>query len=164
VSVEASAAPSVVVAVASEPDVAPATLPARRQIGDWIYSCAAATEGAAQVCAITQQLHDPKSNALLFQWQIVRNADGLVSVWQTPTGVLVDHGLVLEAGTPKPIAVPYRSCTARNCDAAANLALDFRASLAAAKALSVTITATDGKGLVFQFSPKGLADALTELD
>ncbi|MEQ1770227.1 MAG: invasion associated locus B family protein [Devosia sp.] len=162
-SAEVSVAAPVAAASSETPAMAAADAPAARQIGDWIYSCATPAGGSAAVCAITQQLNDPKSNALLFQWQIVRNANGLVSVWQSPTGVLVDHGLVLVAGTPKPIAVPFRACNARNCDAVANLAADFQASLAGAKALSVTVTSTDGTALEFKFSPNGLADALAAL-
>ena len=136
----------------------------QRRIGDWIYGCRANAEGAVLDCSITQQLREAQTNAVVMQWRIVRTAAGAIgSVWQTPTGVLVNRGIVLEAGTPQPITIPYSSCTQGHCEAAAGLADDFQEALSKAQSARATIFATDGRALAFPFSVTGLAEALAAL-
>ncbi len=88
---------------------------------------------------------------------------GLIGIWQTPTGVMVNRGIVLDAGTPKPIAIPFEFCGQGACEATGNLAPDFLDSLAKAQKASATIYGRGDKGLNFPLSVKGLSDGLAEL-
>jgi|GEM_PF-6103891 len=136
---------------------------ARQEIGDWIYSCATIGDGS-QRCAISQQLSDSQSNATVLLWRMVRAPDSsIVANWQTPTGILVERGMLLAAGTPQPVRVPYRSCSARSCEAVATLADDFLQTLAATTEIAITIVAEDGNAVTIPMSVDGLAQALTTL-
>ncbi|HEY5081735.1 MAG TPA: invasion associated locus B family protein [Bauldia sp.] len=105
-----------------------------------------------------------KGRAPVFLWRIVQDGKGgLVGVWQTRTGVLVNRGILLDAGTPQPIAIPFEYCGQGGCEATGNLASDFLESLGKAQKASATIFGRNGKGLTFQLSVKGLGDGLAEL-
>ena len=131
--------------------------------GDWVYSCLTFADGKVQ-CAIAQTLSDSKTKRPVFLWRIAEDGNGgLVGIWQTPTGVVVKRGIVLDAGTPKPIAIPYEYCGTGGCEATGNLAADFLASLAKAQKASATIFARDGKPITFPLSVNGLADGLAAL-
>ncbi len=84
----------------------------------------------------------------------------LVAVWQTPTGVLVNRGVVINVGTEKPVAVPYTSCLTGHCEAIANLAPDFIEKLADADSATATVYTVGGQGLTFKMSVNGLAKAI----
>jgi invasion protein IalB len=155
-------------AQAREPPEAGSDAPAgkvsdRQSFGDWAYGCITPTGGAQTQCMIANQFLDAKTKAVIFRWTIARNGDKLVSVWHTPTGILVNRGLVLDAGTAKPIAVPFKSCSRGSCQAVANLAPEFVETLSKTDKATATIYGTNGKGIAFNVSVKGLADALAAL-
>jgi invasion protein IalB len=169
---ESNAAPALAgtseLAQAQEPPDAMADTPAgkvsdRQSFGDWAYGCITPTGGAQTQCMIANQFLDAKTKAVIFRWTIARNGDKLVAVWSTPTGILVDRGIVLDAGTPKPIAVPFKSCGRGSCQAVANLAPEFVETLSKTDKATATIYGTNGKGIAFNVSVKGLADALAAL-
>jgi invasion protein IalB len=135
----------------------------QKNYGDWLYSCLTFADNKVQ-CSVVQTLSDNKSKQPVFQWRIVQNGNGgLVGIWQTPTGVMVNRGIVLEVGTPKPIAIPYEYCGQGGCEATGNLAPDFLATLAKAQKASATIFARGEKGITFPISVKGLSEALAAL-
>lgn len=118
------------------PAAAPAVSPAARQpqpkeisrqpYGDWMHVCIELPNSTGVRCSIFQRLFDQNSQQTIFLWRISQNGTGgLVSSWQTPTNIMVNRGIVLNAGTEKPIAIPYRMCTPRGCEAQADLAPDF---------------------------------------
>jgi invasion protein IalB len=130
-------------------------------IGDWTYSCSLNARTTKKQCSIAQQLTDEKSKSVVFAWSIVNDGAGnLVATWQTPTGVLVNRGVVVDLGARDPINVPYTSCIAGRCEAIANLPPDFIHSLARARIASATIFTVAGENLTFPVSVNGLADAL----
>lgn len=132
--------------------------------GDWIYTCVKrqASDPKAQ-CSIVQQLSDSKSKAPLFLWRIAAGDKGLVGEWQTRTGVMVDRGITLDAGTEKPIVIPFQLCTPTGCQAVANLAPDFIDALGKAQKASATVFPIGAKGVLLTLSVKGLPDALAAL-
>ncbi len=133
--------------------------------GDWIYSCVKqqATDPAAQ-CSIVQQLSDAQSKAPLFLWRIVAADKGaLVGEWQTRTGIMVDRGITLDAGTEKPIVIPFQLCTPTGCQAVANLAPDFIETLGKATKASATVFPIGQQAIQLILSVKGLPDALAAL-
>lgn len=130
-------------------------------IGDWTYSCKLNARTTKKQCSIAQQLTDEKSNAVVFAWSIANDGAGnLVATWQTPTGVLVNRGVVLDVGAREPINVPYTSCLTGRCEAVANLAPEFINTLLKAHNASATVFTVAGENLTFPVSVNGLADAL----
>jgi invasion protein IalB len=133
--------------------------------GDWIYTCVKAKEADTTAqCSIVQQLSDSSTKAPLFLWRIVAGDKGaLVAEWQTRTGIMVDRGITLDAGTEKPIIIPFQLCTPTGCQAVANLAPDFIDSLTKATKASATVFPIGQKGIQLTLSVKGLPDALAAL-
>ncbi|MEJ0012476.1 MAG: invasion associated locus B family protein [Bauldia sp.] len=133
--------------------------------GDWIYTCVKRleTDPTAQ-CSIVQQLSDTETKAPLFMWRIAAADKGaLVGEWQTRTGIMVDRGITLDAGTEKPIVIPFQLCTPTGCQAVANLAPDFIDTLSKAQKASATVFPIGAKGIQLTLSVKGLPDALAAL-
>lgn len=132
-----------------------------KPIGDWIFNCGMNPQTSKKQCTIAQQLTDSKTKSVVFAWLIGNDGAGnLVAIWQTPTGVLVNRGVVIDVGTAKPIAVPYTSCIAGHCEAIANLAPDFIKSLINATSATATVYTLAGQSLTFTLSVNGLAQAI----
>ena len=132
--------------------------------GDWIYGCLEQPQTKEVRCSISQRLSDAKSKADVFLWRIMQDGKGgLVGVWETPSGVLLTRGIVLEAGTPKPISIPYESCLGGGCRAVAGLAPDFVEALSKTGQATATVFKRNGEGVKLALSVKGLADGLTAL-
>ncbi len=149
---------------ATQGDAAPKVIVTKKATyGDWIYTCAKRQESDPVRCAIAQQLSDAKTNSPLLLWRIAQGDKGLVGEWQTRRGVMAAHGILLDAGTKKPITIPYQFCTATGCQAVAQLAPDFVEALAKTQKATATIYPIGAKGIVFTFSVKGLPDALAAL-
>jgi invasion protein IalB len=132
--------------------------------GDWIYSCFEQPESKEVRCSISQRLSEAESKAAVFLWRISQDGKGgLVGVWETPAGVLLTRGIVLEAGTPKPISIPYESCLGGGCRAVAGLAPDFIEALSKTEQATATVFKRNGEGVKLALSVKGLADGLSAL-
>lgn len=141
----------------------PGTL-AGEPMGDWILNCSTSPQTSVKRCSMMQQLSDQKSKSVVFAWLIGDDGKGnLVGVWQTPTGVLINRGVVLDVGTDKPIAVPFTACITGHCEAVATLAPDFVETLIKAEKATATIFAVSGQGLTFNLSVKGLSDGIAAL-
>ena len=144
--------------VSSSPTV---TVPKGQAIGDWTFNCGMNPQTSKKQCTIAQQLTDETSRSVVFAWLIGNDGEGnLVAIWQTPTGVLVNRGVVIDVGTDQPIAVPYTSCITGHCEAIANLAPDFIQSLVKATKATATVYTVAGQGLTFKLSVNGLAQAI----
>jgi invasion protein IalB len=132
--------------------------------GDWIFTCVKQQQSDAKSqCSIAQQLSDSNTKAPLFLWRIIAGDKGLVGEWQTRTGIMVDRGLVLDAGTDKPVTIPFQLCTPTGCQAVANLAPDFIQKLVKATKASATVYPIGQQGIQLTLSVKGLPDALAAL-
>jgi len=167
--IDAKSASTIELAGASPVEPAPEPAAASPQIagepiGDWIFQCANDPRTASKRCSIVQSISSNKSKAVVFAW-VIGNDDknNLVAVWQTPTGVLIDRGVVIDVGTEKPIAVPYTACITGHCEAVATLAPDFVETLTKAEKATATIIAVSGQGLTFDLSVKGLSDGIAAL-
>jgi invasion protein IalB len=159
-----ASAPSAAAPVAAAPPQNQPKVVKTETYGDWIYGCVEQPETKEVRCSISQQLSDAQSKAAVFLWRIAQDGKGgLVGVWETPSGVLLSRGIVLEAGTPKPIAIPYESCLGGGCRAVANLAADFVEALSKADQATATVFKRNGEGVKLALSTKGLADGLTAL-
>ena len=144
-----------------EADTPKVTVLKGQPIGDWIFNCGTNPQNSRKTCTIAQQLTDKRTQSVVFAWLIGDDGQGnLIAVWQTPTGVLVNRGVVIDVGTERPIAVPFTSCISGYCEAVANLAPDFIDLLAKAQKASATVYTLAGEGLTFSVSVNGLAQAI----
>ncbi len=128
-------------------------------IGDWIYDCPATlTDG--RDCTLSQQVSDA-DGAVAFSWVISIDPMGRFSAkWQVATGIMVNRGIVLDAGTPQPIRLPYAFCVSGYCEASANLAEDFVTTLSTITGATATVQPVEGQALFYVISTRGLADGL----
>ena len=133
-------------------------------VGDWLYNCEPSGEGGQNLCVIAHQLTDRTNGKVIFSWLIGTDAnDRFQAVWQTPTGILVNRGVVIDAGTEKPITLPYTACVAGFCEAVANLAPDFIDILLKTDKATASIVTVSGQTVTFPISTDGLADGITAL-
>jgi invasion protein IalB len=140
------------------------TVTKRETYGDWAYVCLEEPQSKAVRCSISQQLADEQSKQNVFSWRIVQDGKGgLVGVWQTPAQVLLNRGITIDAGSQKPIAVPYERCGQRSCRAVAALAPDYVDTLSKAEKAVATIVLRNGRAVTLPLSVKGLADGLAAL-
>lgn len=141
-----------------------ATVTKTATYGDWIYTCVKLPNSEEIRCGIAQQLSDAKSKTPVFLWRIAQDGKGgLVGEWQTRTGIMVNRGIVLDAGTDKPITIPFQLCTPQGCQAVANLAADFIDALTKAQKATATVFPIGGNGVQLTLSVKGLPEALAAL-
>jgi invasion protein IalB len=140
------------------------TVTARETYGDWVYTCVELPAGDETRCGIVQQLLNKETGAGVFVWRIAQDGKGgLVSEWQTPTGIVVGRGIVLDAGTEEPITIPFQACTPTGCVAVANLAADFVETLSRTESASAVVFPIGGQGVRLILSVKGLAESLVAL-
>lgn len=140
------------------------TVVKREAIGDWIHVCVQMPGNQQVRCGISQQLTNAQSGAGVFLWRIVQDGNGgFVGEWETPTGVVVGRGITLDAGTEKPIAIPFQACTQTGCIAVANLAPDFLNAIAQAQQASAVVFPIGGQGVRLNLSVKGLAEGLVAI-
>lgn len=159
------------VAPKATPTPAPATGAAQvrtvrdEAIGDWRLTCVQPSAADAKpVCSILQQLRVAETGAAVFVWRVVADGKGgLVGMWQVADTIDQKAGLTLEAGTPKPITMPFEACGDGSCRVTGNLTPDFVAALSKATSVSASVTLNDGKPVSFPLSAKGLAAALAAL-
>jgi invasion protein IalB len=136
----------------------------REAIGDWIHLCVQFPGNNQVRCGISQQLNNAQSGTGVFLWRIVQDGNGgFVGEWETPTGVVVGRGITLDAGTEKPITIPFQACTQSGCIAVANLAPDFLVAISKAQQASAVVVPIGGQGVRLNLSVKGLADGLTAI-
>jgi invasion protein IalB len=132
--------------------------------GDWLYTCIEAPGGGKAVCSVSQKILRADTKQAVFLWRIDSdNKGGFVATWQTLTDIFVGRGLTIDAGTPKPLVVPFQLCTSLGCQAAAAAQPDFLDALSKAKTATATLYLLNGKSLTINVSVKGLPDALAQL-
>ncbi|MEJ0013148.1 MAG: invasion associated locus B family protein [Bauldia sp.] len=157
----AAASPDAAIASADKPPQPPVTVLKGQPIGDWVLNCGVNPQTIKKQCTISQQLTDEKSKSVVFAWLIGNDGSGnLVAIWQTPIGILVNRGVVVNLGEEKPVSVPFTSCVTGHCEAVANLAPDFIQTLARATSATATVYTVAGQGLTFKLSVNGLAQAI----
>lgn len=140
------------------------TVVARETYGDWIYTCIKMPAGDETRCGIIQQLSQSGTGASVFLWRIAQDGKGgMIGEWETPTGIIVGRGITLDAGTEKPVVIPFQACTQNGCVAIANLAPDFVDTLAQAEAATAVVYPIGGQGVRLTLSVKGLAEGLAAL-
>lgn len=160
----ASAPQQVAQAAAANANTPQPTVLRREAMEDWIFACVQLPNSQEQRCGISQQLSHSESGATLFVWRITQDGrGGFVGEWETPTGLVVGRGIVLDAGTDQPVAIPFQACTQSGCIAVANLAPDFIEALSGAREASATVVPIGSQPVRLVLSVKGLAAGLAAL-
>jgi len=136
----------------------------QKTFGDWIYSCVELPNNGGTPCGIAQQISIAKTKQTLFLWRITDDGKGgFVSTWQTPTDIFVGRGLTIEAGTPKPLVIPFQLCTTRGCQAVAGVEKSFLDAFAKTDTATAKFVVVNGREITIKVSVKGLPDALAQL-
>ena len=149
---------------AAQPNVPQPTVVRREAFDDWILTCLKAADSEEVRCGISQQLSHSESGATLFLWRIAQDGQGgFIGEWQTPTGLVVGRGIVLDAGTEKPVTIPFQACAQTACVAIANLAPDFIEALMGAEQANAVVSPIGGQPVRLVLSVKGLAAGLAAL-
>jgi invasion protein IalB len=137
---------------------------AQETMEDWIYVCQELPSTGARGCSIHQRLSDAKTQANVFLWRISQDGKGgLVSTWAAPDGVLLYRGVGIDAGTPKPIVVPFETCVNGQCRAVAILNEELIKIFTEAENITVTIVGLNNKQFSLPISTKGLARGIEAL-
>ena len=71
--------------------------------------------------------------------------------------------MLLDAGTPQPIVVPFERCGAGRCEAIANLAPDFLETLSTTEKITIGLVAANGQRVGLSVSPRGLKAGIEAL-
>lgn len=155
-------------AQAGQPAAAPAQpappQPQRTEIlpyDNWTLTCQDFAEGPnRRVCSATLRVQN-QSNQVLFAWTVGLNAEKkLVSVFQVPSGVLVEPGVQLKLAGGAQRKIPFVACEPGRCEA--TLAMDDRLirEVTASESVEATVQGTNGKGVQFKFPVKGFDRAV----
>lgn len=136
----------------------------RESFGDWIYSCIRRNDKNSAECNIFQSLSETSSSQLLLLWKINKLSNGeLVGVWEVPRTVLLGEGITIDAGTPEPIVVPYRTCAGMRCVAIANMANEYVELLRNTDKIFVSVVLINNRRARFAMSVEGLKEAIDTL-
>ena len=134
-----------------------------KPIGDWIHNCELDASGGLR-CSIVYQVVNKISGKVVFSWKITLDQSmNFASAWRATTGVLINRGIRLDAGTEKPITLPYYLCDDGFCEARARLAGDFIDTLLHTTGATATIYTMSGEPVKHTISIDGLADGLRTL-
>jgi invasion protein IalB len=147
-----------------QPAAAETNIVSQQNFDDWLYTCVQVPQSEAVSCSIMQRLVDSQSGGAALIWRIAQAGNGgLVAIWQTPEAVSLSQGLLLDAGTPQPIVVPYERCGNGRCEAIANLAPDFLETLSTTEKITVGLVSSGGQRFGLSVSPRGLRAGLEAL-
>lgn len=144
-------------------DPAGASFQKVQDFDDWALLCPTSSPSDI-TCFIRQQLVSA-SGSVVFAWSIQKDAKGVLhSVWQTPTGVMLTKGMLMDVGDGKAEGVPFSSCSGHFCNVRAVLAPDYLKKLEDAKSIQAVVASDpDGKAVPFPLSSRGLSAALSAL-
>jgi invasion protein IalB len=150
---------------------APATeaaLPVRTETvvyNAWTVTCRDTVGGAAKpTCSADFKVIDKERRNVLLQWIIARNSEGtLFTVFQTPTGILIQNGVDLKLGNAAARKLNYVACQPNGCESSIAMDEAMIRELAGATDAVATIYATDGRSISSNMPIKGVDQALAAL-
>ena len=130
-------------------------------------TCREALGGASKsnkACSAILQVVDQKQNSVIFSWIIGRNAEGaLVTVLQSPTGILIQKGVELKIDNGKARLLNYSACITQHCESTLVMDDSFNREAIAGQNATATIYGTDGQGININFPLKGIAQAMESI-
>jgi invasion protein IalB len=127
----------------------------------WTVTCQEKlANDAKKTCSAALRVVD-QNKQLVILWQLDRTADGtIVSMMQTPTGVMVQKGVDLNVGDKQVGKFAYAACVPQNCEAAGAMEDPLLKTIVAAPEMMVTIHAKDGRDVHFKFPVNGIDKAV----
>lgn len=132
--------------------------------GSWQVRCRepAPKEGAA--CSAVLQIAEKASGRVLFAWAVAdMGKNGLMSVFETPTGVQIQSGLDVKVGDAPVRHVAFAACLPRRCTGQLQMDEALIKQMSAGVKSSVTIVAANGRGIEFGMSTVGFDKALAAI-
>jgi invasion protein IalB len=130
----------------------------------WATVCVEQEEPGPAACRLETRLQDARTRQTLFRWQIGYAEDGRVlSVAQTPNGVLLSAGLELELTDIRATRLPFSTCSDSACESAFFMEDRLIDTLSARAAVSARFVTADGRPIELAVSMDGFASALGQL-
>lgn len=128
---------------------------------NWTLTCQDFAEGPnRRVCTATLRVQN-QSNQVLFAWTVGLNAEKkLVSVFQVPSGVLLEPGIQLKLAGGAQRKIPFVACEPGRCEATTPMDERLIREVGASETVEATVQGTTGQGVQFKFPVKGFDRAI----
>jgi invasion protein IalB len=155
---------------ATQPGAATPPAPAIRRtetiaIDGWTVTCRE-TDAAKRACSAELRVLQPDANnqqRVIFNWIIGLNGGKPLTVFQVPTGILVQPGVEIRITAKELRRVPYTLCDQVKCEAALVMDDALIKDISAATTTDIVIQAVDGRNLTFGMNTKGFEKVLAEI-
>jgi invasion protein IalB len=136
----------------------PQTTKSETRFEDWIVACDDGT--GAKKCSVSQTFTKQGTGEVVLAWVLATNAEGkLRAIVYTPTQVLLEPGLKVEAGALTPLVAPYRYCAPQACVSEFDFSDDWLATFRKDAEYSVTFQPVNQNPATVKGSLKGFTAA-----
>jgi invasion protein IalB len=147
---------------------APPPIPTRTEIlnfENWVVTCNEYAEGPrTRVCSALLQIAQQNTNQIVFAWTIaVDNSKQMVTIMQTPTGVIIPPGVELRVGKIPPHKIPFASCDTGRCVATLPMDANLLREMTTVPTAEAIIQGSQGNTLQFNIQMKGFDKAYAVL-
>jgi invasion protein IalB len=146
----------------------PPPIPTRTEIlnfENWVVTCNEFAEGPQKrVCSALLQILQQKTNQMVFTWTVgLDNNKQMVTIIQTPTGVLIPPGVELKVGKVPPHKVPFASCDTGRCVATMPMDATLLHEMTTVPTAEAVIQGAQGNTVQFNIQMKGFDKAFVAL-
>jgi invasion protein IalB len=151
-----------------QPAPAPAVPQRTEQVvqDGWVITCVEMSGQTKKTCSAQMKIQENQQHRVILVWVIGRTAEGaLTSVFQGPTGVLIQKGIDIKLANGAPRKANYVLCSQQNCEASLTMddAMVKEATAAAGANAVATITAADGRAIEIAMPLKGIDKVLAAI-
>lgn len=160
-----AAAPAAQAPAATAPKAPEVTKTEQSRIDNWILSCADFADPARKkLCSAKYQIIQKDSNNVLFVWELGFNQERkMLSVVQTPTGVLIGPGVEFKIGSGASRKAVFESCEPSRCIAVLPIDEKLIKDVSASPRFDVVLTAVNGAKVTFQIEANGVDKVYSSL-
>ena len=146
----------------------PAQIPTRTEIlnfENWAVTCNEFADGPrTRKCSALLHILQQNTNQTVFTWTVaVDDRKQLVSVMQTPTGVVIPPGVELRVGKFPPQKIPFASCDTGRCVATMNMDANLLREMTTSPTAEAVIQSAQGNTVQFNIQMKGFDRAYAAL-
>jgi invasion protein IalB len=150
------------------PQEAPALkIPLRTEIlrfDGWIVTCNEFEGPKRRACSALLQIMQEKTNQTVFSWTVgLNNNKQVVSVFQTPTGVVIAPGLELRIGNSPARKIPFATCDNGRCVATTTVDANMLREMTTSPTAQAVIQSEQGKTIEFNIQMNGFDKAYAVL-
>jgi invasion protein IalB len=131
----------------------------------WTVTCNEFADGPrTRQCSAVLQIVQQGTNQPVFSWMVaVDDHKQLVSVMQTPTGVVIAPGVELRVGKLPPQKIPFASCDTGRCVATMSIDANLVREITTSPMAEAIIQSTQGNTVQFNIQSKGFDRAYAVL-